>query len=268
MVTDEMIEKAQQILDASFQKDYWISGPPEEATKRALEAALSAAESDELYNADALMNDGGNNRQTAAEEVLTYLLIEVVGAPDDVPYSANRAGVLIEERLNQKPAPSVAVKALRDNARFLVDRVSHHGSIAVVDQDLIDGLRDAVNEFDALSAQVQDDWTVSDTECASEILLLLGIGSDPSKEPGADWRRDKVAKIIRRHIDDRSAQVQDVAGCLPEEVHEAATEVITAHECGMLRQTIWWETAAFLLAEYTMKAGDYAAAPAKQEGGE
>ncbi len=76
-------------------------------------AALSSAEPDELYNADALMNDGGDNRQTAAEEVLTYLLIEVVGAPDDVPYSANRAGVLIEERLKQaKSAPSVAVKPL------------------------------------------------------------------------------------------------------------------------------------------------------------
>lgn len=63
-----------------------------------------------------------------------------------------------------------------------------------------------------------------------------------------------------------SAQVQDVAGSIQEEVREAATEVITAHECGMLRQTTWWENAAFLLAEYAMSSGDYAAAPAKQEG--
>ncbi|MGV1787320.1 MULTISPECIES: hypothetical protein [Agrobacterium] len=64
-----------------------------------------------------------------------------------------------------------------------------------------------------------------------------------------------------------AAQVQDVAGSVPEEVREAATEVITAHECGMLRQTTWWENAAFLLAEYAMSSGDYAAAPAKQEVG-
>ena len=36
-------------------------------TEAQIEAALSAAEPVELYNADALMNDGGDNRQTAAE---------------------------------------------------------------------------------------------------------------------------------------------------------------------------------------------------------
>lgn len=40
-------------------------------------------------------------------------------------------------------------KALRDNARWLVDRVSHHGSYAQIDQDHIDALRDAVNAYDA-----------------------------------------------------------------------------------------------------------------------
>jgi len=45
-----------------------------------------------------------------------------------------------------------------------------------------------------------DDWTVDDTETAGEILTMLGIGCDASKEPGADWRRDKIAKIIRARI--------------------------------------------------------------------
>ncbi|WCA57816.1 hypothetical protein G6M16_008930 [Agrobacterium tumefaciens] len=118
MVTDEMVEKAANAI-AEKRGYVWPGAFDAEEIKigrenmrAALEAALSAAEPDELYNADALMNDGGDNRQTAAEEVLTYLLIEVVGAPDDVPYSANRAGALIEERLKQQPAPPLAVKAL------------------------------------------------------------------------------------------------------------------------------------------------------------
>lgn len=40
------------------------------------------------------------------------------------------------------------------------------------------------------------DWTVSDSEAARAILNYLGIGDDPSLEPGADRRRDKVAALI------------------------------------------------------------------------
>jgi len=44
------------------------------------------------------------------------------------------------------------------------------------------------------------DWTVSDTETARDILSYLGIGSDPSLEPGADYRRDHVARLIQRRV--------------------------------------------------------------------
>lgn len=47
----------------------------------------------------------------------------------------------------------------------------------------------------------EDDWTVADTDTAREILNNLGIGDDASKEPGADHRRDRVAKIIRLRLD-------------------------------------------------------------------
>lgn len=52
-----------------------------------------------VYDHDHAMSDGNDTRMTAAEEVLAYLLVEVIGAPDDVPYSPNEAQVLIENRL-------------------------------------------------------------------------------------------------------------------------------------------------------------------------
>jgi hypothetical protein len=55
--------------------------------------------SDHLYDADALMADGGKICMTAAEEVLAYLLVEIVGVPDDEGYSPNRAQVTIEAKL-------------------------------------------------------------------------------------------------------------------------------------------------------------------------
>lgn len=102
-----------------------------------------------------------------------------------------------------------------------------------------------------------------------------GIGK-PGHEPRKvddDFRRrvsnamdfivggDQIAIAAKATLRALSAQVQEVA----EEVKEAATEVISAHECGMLRQTSWWQNAAFLLAQYVMKTGDYAAPAAKLE---
>lgn len=52
-----------------------------------------------------------------------------------------------------------------------------------------------------LAAAPADDWTVSASETAREVLNYLGTGSDPSLEPGADRRRDNVAKIITKHFD-------------------------------------------------------------------
>lgn len=51
----------------------------------------------------------------------------------------------------------------------------------------------------ALTAAPAGDWTVSASETARMVLDYLGIGSDPSLEPGADRRRDNVAKIITSH---------------------------------------------------------------------
>lgn len=49
------------------------------------------------------------------------------------------------------------------------------------------------------------DWTVDDTDTAREILNYLGHGSDASREPGADRRRDKIAAMIRARIDAATA---------------------------------------------------------------
>ncbi|NSX90103.1 hypothetical protein [Agrobacterium tumefaciens] len=54
-----------------------------------------------VYDADHPMSDGNETRMTAAEEVLAYLLIEVCGAPDGVPYSPNQAQQLLEDRLRE-----------------------------------------------------------------------------------------------------------------------------------------------------------------------
>ena len=54
-----------------------------------------------VYDPDHPMSDGGDTRMTAAEEVLAYLLIEVNGSPDDVPYSPNEAQLILETRLKE-----------------------------------------------------------------------------------------------------------------------------------------------------------------------
>jgi hypothetical protein len=46
-----------------------------------------------------------------------------------------------------------------------------------------------------------DDWTASDTETAEAILDFLGIGRSASREPGADWRRDRIAQMFRARND-------------------------------------------------------------------
>ena len=46
------------------------------------------------------MAEGGEERMTAAEEVLAWLLVEKIGVPDDVGYSPNQAQELIVRRLD------------------------------------------------------------------------------------------------------------------------------------------------------------------------
>lgn len=70
---------------------------------------------------------------------------------------------------------------------------------------VIDVLRAEVQvlraECDRLNALVTPDYCVSDTEVAGKILRCLGFAVEPSLEPGADWRRDRVAQLIRAAID-------------------------------------------------------------------
>jgi len=54
-----------------------------------------------VYDPDHPMSDGNDTRMTAAEEVLAYLLVEVNGSPDDVPYSPNEAQRILEDRLKE-----------------------------------------------------------------------------------------------------------------------------------------------------------------------
>ncbi|MFJ6322316.1 MULTISPECIES: hypothetical protein [unclassified Rhizobium] len=71
------------------------------ALTEASKATSSARSEGRIYDPSALMADGSEDRMTAAEEVLAYLLIEVTGSPDDVPYSPNEAQRILEDRLKE-----------------------------------------------------------------------------------------------------------------------------------------------------------------------
>lgn len=60
-----------------------------------------------LLDGDASMADGGDTPMTAAEEVLTWLLVEKIGVPDDVSYTPDQAQKIIADRLAkiQPPQP-------------------------------------------------------------------------------------------------------------------------------------------------------------------
>lgn len=59
-----------------------------------------------LFKGDQPMVDGGDTPMTAAEEVLAWLLIEKIGAPDDVPYSPDQAQEIIAAHLDSCPRRS------------------------------------------------------------------------------------------------------------------------------------------------------------------
>lgn len=68
------------------------------ALSAALRAAADKARAEErrrLYDADAPMADG-EIEMTAAEDVLTWLLVEKIGVPDDEGYTPNQAQTIIE----------------------------------------------------------------------------------------------------------------------------------------------------------------------------
>lgn len=72
-----------------------------------------------LYDASALMADGGDTIMTAAEEVLAWLLIEKIGVPDDVSYSPDQAQQIIADRLGQNPAPAANVVGLSPDEKHI-----------------------------------------------------------------------------------------------------------------------------------------------------
>lgn len=80
---------------------------------------------------------------------------------------------------------------------------------------------------------VPDDWTLDDTATADEILLLLGIGSDASKEPGADWRRDRIAAIIRKRTDEAVRQERE-GSAFAVECHSGFGDLASIEACAEL----------------------------------
>jgi hypothetical protein len=78
-----------------------------------------------------------------------------------------------------------------------------------------------------------DDWTLEDTATADEILLLLGHGGSASKEPGADWKRDRIASIIRKRTD--AAVVQEREGsAFAVECHSGFGDPASIEACAAL----------------------------------
>lgn len=78
-----------------------------------------------------------------------------------------------------------------------------------------------------------DDWNLDDTATADEILLLLGIGSDASKEPGADWRRDRIAAIIRKRTDEAVHQERE-GSAFAVECHSGFGDLASIEACAEL----------------------------------
>lgn len=78
-----------------------------------------------------------------------------------------------------------------------------------------------------------DDWTIADTDTATEILLYLGIATEASKEPFIDRRRDAIARIIRGRVDYEITQERE--GCaFAAECHSGFGDWHTIETCAAL----------------------------------
>ncbi len=83
------------------------------------------------------------------------------------------------------------------------------------------------------TSKTPKDWTVADTDTAAAILLHLGIGSEASKEPFIDSRRDAIAQIIRARVDYEIAQERE--GCaFAAECHSGFGDMSTIETCSAL----------------------------------
>lgn len=75
----------------------------------------------------------GEPPMTAAEDVLAWLLIERIGAPDDVPYSPDDAQRIIEDRLSQQTSfLARAEKAERERDALAAECERLRGKVAAL----------------------------------------------------------------------------------------------------------------------------------------
>ncbi len=95
------------------------------------------------------------------------------------------------------------LKAERDDVRtrlddaetLAVDRALHEHN-ARADEETIASLRRRLEQVEADRDSMLAGRTVGHNERAGEILALLGIPAEPSQEPGADPRRDRLAALL------------------------------------------------------------------------
>lgn len=80
-----------------------------------------------IYDPEHPMSDGGDTRMTAAEEVLAYLLVEVNGSPDDVPYSPNDAQRILEDRLREGKRLEESYAAFLSERRAALAAIEREG---------------------------------------------------------------------------------------------------------------------------------------------
>ncbi len=89
-----------------FKREEKLLGPNEQLALDFAIAALTPEPvgavkvNDHLFDDEAPMADGGEERMTAAEDVLAWLIIEKIGAPDDVSYSPKQAQEIIARNLD------------------------------------------------------------------------------------------------------------------------------------------------------------------------
>ncbi len=108
--------------------------------------------------------------------------------------------------LTRTEATTGAGERLREAARWLVDRASHHGSHAAIDQDHIDALRDAVNEYDAALAQPAPEERA---ENDSRIRLNRLLADYPCGSPLLDAACDEIERLrATQPVQDEGAVIQ------------------------------------------------------------
>lgn len=85
-----------------------------------------------------------------------------------------------------------------------------------------------------MTDNLKPDWTPDATDIAGRILVDLGIGCEPSREPHVDPRRDRLAAIIqigldahkRNTLDEAAAAVRAAVVRFKARKQETATKVI------------------------------------------